>query len=1026
MLLSESSVATEFGIEVVYRFGAFELKVEPLELRCDGELMQVDLLVLRLLACLVRQAGQLVTKDELVAAVWERRAVADNAITVAMARLRKTLGQSASQTDLISTVYGRGYRFAATVTEERRNIRRSEVQAKLVHPLPPTPFVGRESVLGALDLALADSLGRHGRACLLMGEPGIGKTRAVEMFEARAGIKGAHVVWGYCREGGDTPPLAPVLRAFRELINDPDLGLVLGDMHDVLALFADQRSARPVNDADARVCALNGPSRYEGYDVLIRGLKAAAAEVPLVLVFDDLHRADAATLDFLRLLLDEIARSRIMLIATLRLNEAPAQDQLPRILGHRNCERIKLDRLSQQDVESYVAAVLDDPQNQLGAAVFAKSEGNPFFMVELSRQLCHTERPDRDMLTVQEVALDLIKPRLSQLDAAARGLLSAAAVIGRSFELPLLQRICENEPAEIATLLDAAIEAEVVVAAPDSTTAFAFGHDLLRGALYDALPGAERRRWHIRIAEALERSVHEGAHVPPSELAYHLYAALPESNLRKTVHYCREAAAAAAVYGNPDVVRYLRQALEALSLMDNPSPRLRMELMLKSLVYARGCAHTVYAALLDRVLKLAQEQADPWTLIRAAYMLNAHPGFQALPGMHTILTRALSMLDASAYEPRALGLAALGCCAPVCYDRAQAQQAVTEATNLARSAKSTLALSGALLCRLYVEGGLTFADQCAALYDELTGMAREHPEMLAVVPAELALHRSVIALQRGDVTAQAAALADLEACARQLKHIELTWHSERWRTLRSINTAANQQAIEALQRLHKRARRQGIVGHETFCAFDEQVVLAVFGRAPSVDERTREALTPESHDSPSIWALKIRALATAGLTQSARAALQMHSAHLATLPCDRDHLGTLGHIARAAVLLEARDVAATMYEVLLPWAESFAGHVSYFSEGPVSQLLGMLAVLLGQPAQAKLHFERALVLAQRAELGLRAAEIRLQLARCLLQEGAPQSTRAHTLVSKAYAKAEQLGARGLTRDAASLLQRLSR
>jgi eukaryotic-like serine/threonine-protein kinase len=1025
MLLSDSSVATEFGIEVVYRFGAFELKVEPLELRCDGELMQVDLLVLRLLACLVRQAGQLVTKDELVAAVWERRAVADNAITVAMARLRKTLGQSAAQADLISTVYGRGYRFAATVTEERRNIRRSEVQATLVQPLPPTPFVGRESVLGALDLAFTDALSRHGRACLLMGEPGIGKTRAVEMFELRAAAKGAHVVWGYCREGSETPPLAPVLRTFRELRSDPELGAALSDTREVLALLADQRSARPAGDADARIC-LNGPSRYEGYDVLISGLKAAAATVPLVLVFDDLHRADAATLDFLRLLLDEIARSRIMLVATLRLNEAPAQEQLPRILGHRNCERIKLERLAQHDVESYVAAVLDDPQNQLGAAVFAKSEGNPFFMVELSRQLCHTERPDRDMLSVQEVALDLIRPRVSQLDATARGLLSAAAVIGRSFELPLLQRICENEPAEIATLLDAAIEAEVVVAAPDSTTAFAFGHDLLRCALYDALSGAERRRWHIRVAEALERSIHEGVHVPPSELAYHLYAALPESNLRKTVHYCREAAAAAAVYGNPDVVRYLRQALEALALMDNPSPRLRMELMLKSLVYARGCAHTVYTALLDRVLKLAQEQGDPWTLIRAAYMLNAHPGFQALPGMHTVLTRALSMLDEAAFEPRALGLAALGCCAPVCYDRSQAQQAVTEATNLARSSGSVLALSGALLCRLYVEGGLSYSEQHAQLYDELTGMAREHAEMLAVVPAELALHRSVNALQRGDVAAQSIALADLEACARQLKHIELTWHSERWRTLRSINTAANQQAIEALQRLHKRARRQGIVGHETFCAFDEQVVLAVFGRAPTVDERTREVLTPESHDAPSIWALKIRALATAGLTQAARTALQMHSAHITSLPCDRDNLGTLGHLARAAVLLEARDTAATMYEVLLPWSESFAGHISYFSEGPVSQLLGMLAVLLGQQASAKQHFERALVLAQRAELGLRAAEIRLQLARCLLAEGAPQSSRAHTLVSKAYAKAEQLGARGLTREAASLLQRLSR
>jgi tetratricopeptide (TPR) repeat protein len=569
-----------------------------------------------------------------------------------------------------------------------------------------------------------------------------------------------------------------------------------------------------------------------------------------------------------------------------------------------------------------------------------------------------------------------------------------------------------------------------VVAAPDSTTAFAFAHDLLRTALYDALPGSERRHWHIRIADALERGVHEGALVPPSELAYHLYAALPESDLRKTVHYCREAAAAAAVYGNPDVVRYLRQALEALSLMDNPSPRLRMELMLKSLVYARGCAHTVYTSLLERVLKLAQEQADPWALIRAAYMLNAHPGFQALPGMHTVLTRALSMLDETSFEARALGLAALGCSAPVCYVREQAEQAEREAVALGRESKSVLALSGALLCRLYVQGGMPHAEQIPAYYDELSALAREHPEALAVVPAELALHRSISALQRGDVVAQSTALGDLEGYARQLKHIELTWHAERWRTLRSINTAANQQAIETLQRLHTRARRQGIVGHESFCAFDEQVVLAVFGRAPAADERTREALTPDTHDSPSIWSLKVRALATAGLTQAAKAGLKLHLAQIPTLSADRDYLGTLGHLARAAVLLEARDAAASLYDALTPWADAFTGHVSYFSEGPVAQLLGMLAVLLGQPVQARQHFERALPLAQRAELGLRAAEIRLQLARCLLQEPStqppPQASRAHTLVSKAYAKAEQLGARGLTREAASLLQKLSR
>jgi hypothetical protein len=333
-----------------------------------------------------------------------------------------------------------------------------------------------------------------------------------------------------------------------------------------------------------------------------------------------------------------------------------------------------------------------------------------------------------------------------------------------------------------------------------------------------------------------------------------------------------------------------------------------------------------------------------------------------------------------------------------------------------------LALSCALVCQLYVEGGLPYAEPCNAIHDELSSMAREHPAMLAMVPAELAVHRSISALQRGDAEAQSGALAELEACAHQLKHIELAWHAERWQILRTINTGANQQAVAALQRLHKRARRQGFIGYETFCAFDEQVVLAMFGRAPTIDYRTREALTPESHDPPSIWALKVRALATAGLRQPARLALQMHSARLKSLPCDRDHLGTLGHLARAAVLLDAPDIAATIYEVLLPSAECFAGHVSFFSEGPVSQLLGMLAVVLGQPVQAKFHFERALVMAQGAELRLRAAEIRLQLARCLLQPDAAQPSRAHNLVSKAYATAEQLGAYELVRAAASMLK----
>ncbi|HKU44969.1 MAG TPA: winged helix-turn-helix domain-containing protein, partial [Polyangiales bacterium] len=197
----------------VFRFGDFELHAAGLELRRGGNLVDADGLVLKLLRCLVRSAGQLVTKDQLVDEVWERRAVADNAITVAVARLRKTLGQDRAR-EFVVTVYGRGYRCVADVALER--VARPS-RTLLVPNQAPLPFVGRDAVLARLHRALADARAGYGRACLLMGEPGIGKTGVVEAFEREVGGPQLHVAWGYCREGGDTPPLAPWLRAVREL-----------------------------------------------------------------------------------------------------------------------------------------------------------------------------------------------------------------------------------------------------------------------------------------------------------------------------------------------------------------------------------------------------------------------------------------------------------------------------------------------------------------------------------------------------------------------------------------------------------------------------------------------------------------------------------------------------------------------------------------------------------------------------------------------------------------------------------------
>ena len=163
----------------------------------------------------------------------------------------------------------------------------------------------------------------------------------------------------------------------------------------------------------------------------MRALTTAAEHEPWVLVLEDLHRADAGSIELLSQLLDEISRARILVVATVRHARARGplrpETHLPRVLGHRNSERIGLERLEADEVCRYVAAMLEDTDGKLGRAVFDKSEGNPFFMTELSRSLS-TMLAKREVVEVPDTA-DLLRQRVAKLDPDARAVLQAAAAI---------------------------------------------------------------------------------------------------------------------------------------------------------------------------------------------------------------------------------------------------------------------------------------------------------------------------------------------------------------------------------------------------------------------------------------------------------------------------------------------------------------------------------------------------------------------------------------------------------------------
>jgi eukaryotic-like serine/threonine-protein kinase len=1010
---------------VIFGFDEFELDADRLELRRSGRAIKADPLVLRLLAVLVGSAGQLVTKQELVTRVWNDRAVAENVITVAMVRLRKTLGHRRNEREFVSNVHGRGYRFVRPVTT--RDAEPAPPLAPAVASAAAPPFVGRDRVRGRLRAALHELRAGRGGACVLTGEAGIGKTRMVEMLEREATLAGVLVAWGHCREAGDTPPLWPFAQLARELLARlPDAAIAtrLGGAARELARLLPELAcaAEAARETDAASHDPDGMARHRIFDAVTRLFTLATEQLPCLLVLDDLHRADPASLELLRYWIDELPRSRVLLVGTARRLEhgagPAAAAHLPYVLGHRNCTRIALDPLSEAEVAAYVAAVVDDPGGALGHAVFAKSEGNPFYMTELARQLRDGEAGDPGFrvsenrplspgaLAVPAAALDLVRQRVARLDRDARDVLSYAAVIGRSFELPVLQDVARRDASALMAALDDALASELLVAAADSRTAFAFGHELLRAVLYDDLPPVERRSRHLRVALALEQRREAGDDVLAADLAYHFHAALPDGDHRKTVRHCGLAANdAARVYANADVVRYLRHALEALALIHRPSPRLRMGLLLRQLLFVRTYSHPEFERAIREYIRVAREQAAGPALLHAALLLDPHPGFVPMTGSREALESALQLLAPDETGPRAAALARLATTAPLTYDGARAAEQVERALELARGVGSTLGLYTARLSQLYLTGAELDDRGSREALAELDRLCAEHPNTLTVPPVLLELHRSVCALQRGDVAGMTAALERGAARCRQLDSRELTWHVERFRALRRIDRGDVQGGTAALRALHERARDEEIWGTALFCQYDRNVIFGQPAGEPPA------ALAPGASDPPSVWGIKVRALAAAGLQDVARAALHAVAPEaLARLPRDRDHLGTLGALTRAALQLGSLPYVQALYAQLEPYSDRFAVQAGSLCEGSVAQLRGMLALALGRDVEAIAQLEASIEHSERAGFTLCALSARLDLARGLARaSSASDRQRAAELQVRARTELEQLG-----------------
>ncbi len=428
-------------------------------------------------------------------------------------------------------------------------------------------FVGRTEPLARLSAAYRAVAGRAGGPAgawaglaLVTGEAGIGKTALLTRFAAGLAADGATVVWGTCWDGDQAPAWWPWTQTLRALLESrPGLRreLAQGAWPELAAIVPElaAQAFRPGTDADARLRV---------FDTVGRLVRRTVAECPVAILLDDLHWADQSSVDLLRFLARLPQPGPLLLVGAYRPYE-PAQGIAAMLADlAATGELVPLRGLSVAEVADLVQVVGGpDIAGDWAGLVHERSGGHPFYARELCQLLATTGAATEVPAAVREV----IRHRLSRLSHDCAALLAAAAVAGPALMPDVLAEVTAADTTRVATLVDVAETAGVLVRAGGSASAVRFAHDLYRETIAGMLTPTQRLDLHHRIANALLHRHVRGAPVFPAELAHHYTAALVSAGVEAAVTWAHAAARAdAARFAFVEAASHLtrlRSAVEA-------------------------------------------------------------------------------------------------------------------------------------------------------------------------------------------------------------------------------------------------------------------------------------------------------------------------------------------------------------------------------------------------------------------------------------------------------------------------------
>jgi hypothetical protein len=370
------------------------------------------------------------------------------------------------------------------------------------------PLVDRDSELDRLTALLGQVADGRTRFAVLVGEPGIGKSRLIAELAGRARAAGLGVSVGRCSADDGAPPLWPWLAVLRELSTRPDAEAVT-DLSDVDRQVLNDLApaAVPVRPGVASIPAPSTveSARFQIAEAVRRLLVAVAAGRPLLLVLEDLHWGDRSSLRLLHHLTESLVDARLLVLVSRRAHPEPSGvlADVSEALARRHALRLGLTGLSADGVSRLVTAVTGQPATaDVVTALRTRTNGNPFFLVELVRLLGDAPPDAPDPAPIPAAVSDVVSARVARLPEPTREVLRTAAVLGREWGVADLAAALDQPVVGVLDALEPALDSGIV--AEDARVGwFRFSHALVRDVLYHGQP-VTRRPWrHAAAAAAL-------------------------------------------------------------------------------------------------------------------------------------------------------------------------------------------------------------------------------------------------------------------------------------------------------------------------------------------------------------------------------------------------------------------------------------------------------------------------------------------------------------------------------------------